>query len=152
KTGDEQWRVHMIKDLGGAVNAGVVGPPGIGCGYAWSPLVDGDQLVVFPGGPKGAVAALDLKNQGKVVWRSKGLKGECSYSSPIAATVDGVRQYIVLFSSGLAGVDAKTGNVLWRSKKSPPPAPESTISTPLYHEGHVYVSVGDSKGCDLLKL
>src|SRR5438067_6797351 len=72
--GAEQWRVSMKTKLDGEVKAGDVGPAGIGCGYTWSPLVDGDQLVCFPGGPKGAVAALDLKNKGKELWRSQGLK------------------------------------------------------------------------------
>jgi len=110
-TGKEEWRVNMAKDLGGQVNAGNVGPPGIGCGYSWSPLVDGDQLVCFPGGPKGAVAALD-PTKGKVRWRSTELKDQASYSSPIAAEVDGVRQYIVLFNTGLVGVDASNGKLL----------------------------------------
>src|SRR5262249_6314856 len=58
KTGKEQWHVSMTKDLDGQVKAGDVGPAGIGCGYTWSPLVDGGPLVCFPGGPKGAGAAL----------------------------------------------------------------------------------------------
>lgn len=150
--GTEQWRVSMKTDLEGEINPGEVGPAGIGCGYSWSPLVDGDQLICFPGGPKGAVAALDLKNKGKVLWRSTDLKEQASYSSPIAATVHGVRQYIVLFSAGLAGVDAKTGNVLWQYKRRPPYPPVAVIPTPLYHDGHVYVSVGEGMGCDLVKL
>lgn len=149
--GKEQWRVSMTKDLGGEVKAGAVGPAGIGCGYTWSPLVDGNQLVCFPGGPKGAVAALDLKNKGMVLWRSKGLKEPCSYSSPIAADVDGVRQYIVQFSTGLAGVDAKNGDVLWQYKRRSPSSPDATIPTPLCHDGYVYVSAGGA-GCDKIKL
>jgi outer membrane protein assembly factor BamB len=150
-SGKEQWRVRMTKDLGGAIEAGEVGPPGIGCGYSWSPLVDGDQVICFPGGPKGAVAALD-RNKGTVRWRSKGLTDQSSYSSPIAADVDGVRQYIVLFSNGLAGVDAKNGNVLWQYKVRRPYPAIAVIPTPLYHDGHVYVSVGEGMGCDLVKL
>src|SRR6266540_1607534 len=150
--GTEQWRVSMTKDLDGEINPGAVGPAGIGCGYSWSPLVDGNQLICFPGGPKGTVAALDLKDKGKVLWRSTALKEQASYSSPIAANIHGVRQYIVLFSAGLAGVEAKTGNLLWQYKRRPPYPPVAVIPTPLYHNGHVYVSVGEGMGCDLVKL
>src|SRR5262245_20620907 len=150
KNGQEQWRVSMTKKLGGKVQKGGVGPEDIGCGYTWSPLVDGDKLICFPGGPDGAVAALDLKNKGAVLWRSEDLKEACSYSSPIAATVEDGRQYIVEFNTGLAGVDAKNGSVLWQSKRRQPSSPDFTISTPLYHEGHVYVSAGSS-GCEKLK-
>src|SRR5262249_62242914 len=96
-SGQEVWRVNMVKDLGGQVNAGTVGPKGIGCGYAWWPLVDGDKLVCFPGGPKGAVAALD-RARGTVLWRSTDLKDQASYSSPVAAEVGGARMYVVAFS------------------------------------------------------
>src|SRR5215472_12078953 len=93
--GDLKWRKSMLKDLGGQVNPIGGGPgegkpdePQLGWGYTWSPLVDGDRLICIPGGPEGTVAALDKKT-GTVLWRSKDLKEQCCYASPILAEVGG---------------------------------------------------------------
>src|SRR5262249_51783539 len=59
--GKEVWRKSMLNDLGGEVNpidGGIgskEGEPKLGWGYAGSPFVDGDQLIVAPGGPKGTL-------------------------------------------------------------------------------------------------
>ncbi len=52
------WSKHMMKDLSGEVNpigGGVGSKPGepkIGWGYTWAPLIDGDRVICYPGGPK----------------------------------------------------------------------------------------------------
>jgi outer membrane protein assembly factor BamB len=142
----------MQKDLQGEVNPVALGDEeNLGWGYSWSPLVDGDQLVCYPGGPKGAVAALDLKS-GAVRWRSTKLKEQASYASPIVAEIGGVRQYIVLHNNGLAGVAAKNGELLWTWAKKPPYG-DVVIPTPIYHDGHVYISAGYTQAtCDLVKI
>ena len=76
-----QWRVSLPKDLEGQVNPIGGGPKGLGWGFTASPLVDGEQLVVVPGGPKGTLAALD-KATGKVIWRSTELTDQAAYTSP----------------------------------------------------------------------
>ena len=62
KTKKEAWRVNVAKDFGGSMMSG----------WRWSesPLIDGDKVVVTPGGSRGTVIALD-KNTGKEIWRSK---------------------------------------------------------------------------------
>jgi outer membrane protein assembly factor BamB len=147
KAGKEKWRQSMTKDLGGAVNP-ITGGPG-GWGWTWSPFVDGDQLICLPGGKQGTFAALN-KESGKVMWRSKDLTEQCTYSSPIAAEVGGVRQYIVATNKLVAGVSAKDGSVLWTYAKKPP-FPDVFIPTPLFHDGHIYVT-GWGGGCALIKL
>jgi outer membrane protein assembly factor BamB len=57
-TGKELWRKNALTDLGGKK-----GPFGF-CDY---PLVDGDRLIVTPGGERAAVAALDRRT-GAVAW------------------------------------------------------------------------------------
>src|ERR1043166_8456545 len=61
-SGKELWRKDYEKDFGG---------PRPEWGFAESPLVDGDHVVVTPGGSQGAIGALDTKH-GKTIWRSKG--------------------------------------------------------------------------------
>ncbi|HBE69339.1 MAG TPA: polyvinylalcohol dehydrogenase [Planctomycetaceae bacterium] len=149
--GDVLWRVDMQANLGGAVNPIGGGPKNIGWGYCWSPLVDGNKLICVPGGDDGLLAALDCST-GNVLWRSSELKGMATYSSPIVATIGGVKQYIVMTQSGVAGVDASDGGLLWEHVRSRAYS-DVVIPTPVQHEQFVYVSVGyGGAGCDLLEI
>jgi outer membrane protein assembly factor BamB len=149
------WSKHMMKDLEGEINPIGGGPgskpgePKIGWGYSWAPLVEEGKLICFPGGPKGALAALDLQS-GDLIWRSAGFTEQASYASPIAAEFEGVRQVIALHNAGLTGVRAADGQQLWDWKKS---YSDVVIPTPIAFDGHVYVSAGSSPStCALLKI
>lgn len=149
--GKPQWQVHMINDLGGSIQNTRAGEPKtIGWGYCWGPLVDGEHLICTPGSTdgQGLVVALD-KSTGKVVWRSKELNEEATYASPIVATIDGVKQYVVMTQRGIASVDAEDGKLLWFYKRSRPYS-DVVIPTPLCHGNYVYTSTGD--GCDMIKV
>jgi outer membrane protein assembly factor BamB len=148
--GKERWRKDLPKELGAEVNPVGGGPEKLGWGYAWSPLVDGPNLICVPGGPQGTVAALD-KTNGKVLWRSKELTEQATYASPIATEAGGVRQYVILTQNGPAGVAAKDGKLLWFTKREEP-YPDIVAPTPIVKGNNVYVSVGYGGGCELLKL
>ncbi len=151
KTKQEVWRVSMLKDLNGDVNDIGGGPKKTGWGFCWSPLLDGDKLICYPGGAAGALAALDRKT-GKVIWRSTDLEEKASYSSPIVAEIGGVRQYIVLHNKGLAGVDAEKGKLLWTWEREPAYG-DVVIPTPIYHDSHVYISAGYRPAtCELIQI
>jgi outer membrane protein assembly factor BamB len=81
-------------------------------GTSMSPLVDRGLVVVHVGGhDKGALTAFDA-NTGEVKWTWTG--DGPSYSSPIAADVDGVHQIITLTQDNIVGVSAADGRLLWR--------------------------------------
>lgn len=146
------WSKHMMKDLGGEVNpigGGVGSKPGepkIGWGYTWAPLIDGDRVICYPGGAKGALAALELKT-GNVVWRSESFTAMASYSSPIVAEIEGVKQYVVLSNGGVTGVSTKDGTSLWTWEKE---FPDVAIPTPIFANGLIFASA--CKTCALLKV
>ena len=149
--GSRQWQVDMIGDLGGSIRCVDAGEPKtIGWGFCWGPLVDGNNVICTPGSTTGLglVAALDKKS-GKVVWRSQELDEEATYASPIVATIEGVKQYLVMTQSGVAAVAAEDGKLLWYYQRSRPYS-DVVIPTPVCHENHVYVSTGD--GCDLIEV
>ena len=150
-TGKERWKKNLPAEFEAQVNPIGGGPKNLGWGYTWSPLVDGEQLILLPGGPKGTVAALDRKT-GRLLWRSAEVKDQAAYTSPMAADIEGVRQYIVLTNQGLFGVAARDGRLLWRSKRDAPYGTE-VINTPLIKDGYVYttVAVGNG-GCELFKV
>jgi outer membrane protein assembly factor BamB len=82
------------------------------CGTAMSPLLEGGALIVHVGSDVhgGRVLALDPAT-GKEKWSSKGLGP--GYASPMAATIDGVRQIITMTNGSIAGINATDGAPLW---------------------------------------
>src|SRR5262249_21959455 len=86
-------------------------------GVGTSPLLEGDHLLINVGG-KGAGVVAFHKDTGKEVW--KATDQEASYSSPTAATSDGVRHVIFLTREGILLLDPATGAVRfskhWRSR------------------------------------
>lgn len=148
--GKEVWKVDLMKQFGGEVNDVGGGYEKLGWGYSWSPVVDGDALVVLPGGPKGLVAALDKKT-GKVRWQSKAIAESATYSSPVVATIGGTKQYIALWQKGLVGVAAKDGEVLWKHTRDDD-YPDVVCPTPIVQDNIVYVSVGKLGGSDAFKI
>jgi outer membrane protein assembly factor BamB len=149
-TGKECWHVSLLKDLEGEISPLGGNTWTTGWGFTASPLVDGDQVICVPGGKQGLLAALD-KQTSKVKWRSKDLSEPATYSSPLVAEIDGVRQYIELTDQGVAGVAANDGRLLWNYLKKPP-YQDVVIPTPVQHDHSVYITAGYGAGCDLVKL
>ena len=126
-TGKIRWQKSLRKDFGGQ--------PGEWA-YAESPLVDGDVVVVTPGGEQATLVALDKKT-GAVVWKSAVPGGDpAGYASAIVVQGGGRKQYVQFLSKGVVGVDAKTGKFLWRyAEASKGPA---QMATPVARDGYVY--------------
>jgi outer membrane protein assembly factor BamB len=105
KSGKIRWLKSIRKEFGGQ--------PGEWA-YAESPLVDGGVVVVTPGGAQATIVALNKKT-GAVIWKSAVPGGDpAGYASAIVVHAGGRKQYVQLLSRGLVGVDARTGQFLWR--------------------------------------
>lgn len=144
------WRKNLPAELEAEVNPIGGGPKKLGWGFAWAPLVDGEQLICLPGGPKGTLAALN-KRTGAVLWRSTEVTDQAAYASPMVADFEGVRQYVALTNRGLIGVDAKSGRLLWSWQRGEPYRTE-VVNSPLIQPPFVFVTVGAGQGCDLLRV
>jgi outer membrane protein assembly factor BamB len=82
------------------------------CGTAMSPMFEGGALIVHVGSDVhgGRILALDPVT-GKERWSSKGLGP--GYASPLAVTIEGVRQIITMTNGSIIGIDASNGASLW---------------------------------------
>jgi len=108
KSGKIRWQKSLRKDFGGVPHEWA---------YAESPLIDGDVLVVTPGGAEATIVALNKKT-GAVIWKSAVPGGDAAgYASAIVVQAGGRKQYVQFLSKGIVGVDAKTGAFLWRYKE-----------------------------------
>jgi len=139
-SGDIHWQKNLRTDFGGK--------PGEWA-YSESPLIDGDVLVVTPGGSDATIVALN-KNNGETLWKSPIESEEAAYSSIVISHAGGVKQYVQFLSKGVVGVDAATGKVLWRYNRTAQGSP-ANIPTPLVHDDYVYTASGYGGG-GLIKL
>ena len=101
-TGKLIWMRDVVKDFSGQLPRWEL---------AVSPLVDGNKLIVQPGGAGAAVVALD-KMTGKTIWKGAG-DAPAGYASPVIATIGGKRQIVTTDANGALGVDPETGKLLW---------------------------------------
>jgi len=138
QTGKVFWKMNVIEKFGGRAPH---------WGVSESPLVDGANLIVTPGGRGAAIVALDKKT-GNVVWQSQ--SDSAGYSSAISAEVGGIRQIIVFTGDGVVGLRADNGALLWKYDKVSNRT--ANIATPIFQNGLVFVSSDYGTGCALLKL
>lgn len=140
-TGQVRWQKNLRTDFGGQ--------PG-NWAYAESPLVDGDVVVVTPGGKDATLVALNKKT-GDVVWKSAVPGGEeAGYASVIVVEAGGAKQYVQFLQKGLVGIDAKTGKFLWRYDQTAQDSP-ANIPTPVARDGYIY-SASSRGGGGLVRL
>lgn len=140
--GSVAWQRSLQKDFGAPVPA---------WSFRESPLVDGDRVIVTPGGPEATLVAFD-KRTGKTLWTSlaPGAPGP-AYSSAIAIDFDGQRQYVQFTAKGVVGVAASDGAFLWRYDAPANPY-GINITTPLHHEGRIFAASAYGTGGGLVKL
>jgi outer membrane protein assembly factor BamB len=114
-----------------------------------SPLVDGNLVIVTPGGRGAGMVALD-KMSGKTVWQSKELSDGAGYASPIVADVGGVRTIMTFTADAGVGVRASDGKLMWRNSQAANGT--ANIATPVYSDGKVFFTSSYGTGASLLGL
>jgi outer membrane protein assembly factor BamB len=137
-SGKVVWSQNILQKFRGSVPS---------WGISESPLIDGDRLIVMPGGRDGSLVALN-KADGALVWKS-GTDG-AGYSSAVIGEFDGVRQIIAMNESAVVGVRADNGQSLWRYTEVANQT--ANIATPIVSNGRVFVSTEYESGGALLKV
>jgi outer membrane protein assembly factor BamB len=116
-------------------------------GVSCSPLVESGVVIVQPGGKNGSVVAFD-SSTGEVRWKAGANPG--GYSSPVAATVGGVRLIYALTGDAFLCIRASDGEVMgrydWKTDNF------GNIATPVVIDDYVFISSAYNKGCALLRV
>jgi outer membrane protein assembly factor BamB len=127
ESGQELWAVNILERFDGK-------------NITWAAseclLVDGQHLIVTPGGKKALMAALD-KLSGRTIWTTEPLADDrTSHCSPVLFRYAGRRLITSCSSAHGFGVDADTGRLLWTVPLKNPHG--VNVSTPVYGSGCVY--------------
>jgi outer membrane protein assembly factor BamB len=152
--GKLRWVNNCHSDFKG----GVMNPQ---YGFPQTPLVDGKNVIVNPGGPEHCVVALD-RDTGKPIWSisasaikegvgapmSKG-SDKAAYASPVVSEAAGVRHYVANVGRGLIGIRPGDGKLLWTYNLA---NGEANIPTPIVRGDYVYCCSSYGAGTVLLKL
>lgn len=141
KTGARIWNLDTHAEFG--VSKGFFGA-------ASTPIVMDGRILANVGGRAGAgIVALDA-DSGKTLW--KATDHEASYSSPVAARLDGKSAAVFFTRQGLAVVEPSSGEVLyerrWRSRSRA----SVNASTPLVSGDFVFLSASYGTGAIAMKL
>jgi outer membrane protein assembly factor BamB len=134
------WRRNILREFGGRNISWLVSE---------SPLVDGNRIIVTPGGRNAGMAALD-KMSGATVWVSKELSDEAGYASSVIADVQGVRTIMTFTGNAGVGVRASDGKLMWRYGNAANNT--ANIATPVYANGKVFFTSSYGTGGALLAL
>jgi outer membrane protein assembly factor BamB len=137
--GAKAWQRDLMADYGPR--------PGF-FGVGTTPLLEGNRLLVNVGGRGAGVVAFDPAT-GKELWKST--DQGASYSSPVAATIDGVRHAIFFTREGVLSLDPETGAVRfgkrWRSRMDA----SVNAATPLVAGDLVFFTASYGTGALLLR-
>ena len=134
------WQRNILKEFGARNIPWLVSE---------SPLVDGNALIVTPGGSNATLAALD-KMTGKTLWTSRGLSDEAGYASTIVADVQGVRTIMTLTARAGVGVRASDGKPMWRYEKVANDT--ANAASPVFFDNKVFFTSDYGTGGALLEL
>jgi outer membrane protein assembly factor BamB len=138
--GTAVWQRNILKDFGGR---------NIGWLISESPLVDGNNVIVTPGGRGAGMVALD-KLTGATVWTSKDLSDEAGYASAVVGDVQGVRTVMALTAEAGVGVRASDGKLMWRYRQVANRT--ANITTPVFSDNKVFYTSAYDAGGALLGL
>lgn len=119
-------------------------------GAGSSPLVEGDSLIVNVGGDKASagIVAFDLET-GAIHW--KATSEQASYSSPIAATVNGTRHLLCLTRMHLVSLDPESGRERFRTPFGQR-GPTVNAAIPVLIKNQVLLTASYGIGAELLAI
>lgn len=142
ETGELRWSLDLVREFGATVPEWYAGQ---------CPLVDGDHVILAPGGPDTLLIAVSL-DTGKLLWRTSNPLGwKMTHSSIMPMDFSGQRQYVYAANKGVVGVSATDGAQLWQTTDWK--ISIATVPSPcILDNGKIFLSGGYNAGSLLLQL
>jgi outer membrane protein assembly factor BamB len=140
ESGKTVWRRNLLDDYE---------TPNLLYGRSGSLLVDGQKLFTQLGGEKGSMLCLD-KTTGQTIWLAPSTGHVSGYGSPVLLEYDNKKLIAAMDAKGIFAVNRQTGRLLFHAAH--PARLDENISTPIYHDGRLFLSNGAGSDSKLLTL
>jgi outer membrane protein assembly factor BamB len=142
RSGELRWGIDLAREFGTTVPPWYAGQ---------NPLVDGDKVILAPGGSNALLIAVSIET-GKLVWQTPNPKAwQMTHSSVVPMSFAGKREYIYCASHGVVGVSAEDGTLLWETTEWK--ISIATIPSPVVLEGgKIFFTGGYNAGSLMLQL
>jgi len=134
--GAKVWALHLETDFKGIMPR---------WGWAGSPLVVGNMLVIEPGGNGSSRAAVD-KLTGKIFWQSG--TDPAGYASPVIFSGPEMRGVALFNSSGLVAINPRDGSELFRHAWKTDHGVNAAM--PIHKDGRFFLGSGYKHGITLI--
>ncbi|MCL2710763.1 MAG: PQQ-like beta-propeller repeat protein [Planctomycetaceae bacterium] len=140
-TGEEIWAKDLLKEYDVELPEWA---------FAESPFIDGDKVIIWVGGKKAAVVALD-KMTGEPIWTTPptGLTGNYCTMTPFDH--GGLRIYVNMNKKGLLAINGNTGKELFFVNHETPRG-DIMATTSYFFDGKLFITSGYGIGSRLFKL
>ena len=141
-SGELKWTVSLVREFGATIPEWYAGQ---------CPLVDGDKVILAPGGKDAMLLSLDLAT-GKPVWRTPNPHDwKMTHSSIMPMEYAGHRLYVYCANKGVVGVDARDGSLLWETTDWK--IGIATVPSPLpLPDGKIFLTGGYGAGSAMFQL
>jgi outer membrane protein assembly factor BamB len=142
ESGELVWGLNLVREYGASVPPWYTGQ---------CPLVDGESVILAPGGNTALLVAVDLAT-GKPRWKTPNPRDwKMTHSSVMMTEFAGQRMYVYCGSGGVAGVSATDGKLLWETTEWK--ISIAMVPTPVaLPEGRLFLSGGYNAGSLMLQL
>jgi outer membrane protein assembly factor BamB len=127
KDGKMAWSHDLAKEFAAAVPS---------YGFATSPVISGERVIVQAGGEKQHHLLAFDKASGKLAWSSHHGAG-AAYVSPVLVTLHGVPQLLTVSANKVLGLSPADGSLLW--SHASPMEPEPSRPPLVLPDGRVLV-------------
>ena len=139
-TGRRIWGRNVLADYS---------TPNLLYGRSGSLRLEGDRLFTQLGGDNGSILCLD-KMTGQTLWLGESTGNAAGYGSPILFEYKGIPMIAAMDAKGLFAVHRRTGKLLFHVWH--PARLDENITTPIYHDGRIFITNGAGSDSKLLKL
>ncbi len=142
--GELVWRKDIFKDSDALPPVNKV----FYWGVASSPYIEGDLVIVQPGGDKSNSVVAFHQDTGQIVWSTGA--DPIGYASPIAITALGTRQLVCPTGTSMLGIDPVKGTILWRYPFGN--QFKTNCANPVWSDNVLFVSAAYATGCAALDI
>lgn len=137
RKGELLWSRNMFKDFNAQPTS---------WGIAESPLLDGEKIILSPGGKEHNVVALN-RFTGETIWSSPGHGEQSAYCSPILVEHGQNRLIVTMTAESVLGIDAASGQVYWRILHRQ--GNNIHANSPVYGDGLIFCASESARGDSL---